>query len=223
MRPMLMMAPMATSWSASWESLDKVSITATFGFDRCKIASATGTARLSGNSPYCKMWSKDRRAISAPISSPIAIMPMPNTATAWCVASASSKCSVQAWSIFCTCSTSPEFANAMLSTVSFAYLPTGCVIASSAARVTSHASCWPKYSSPRPTAKKCGHVPLSAPSTAWRSIKVCKMACATSVLAEETKINPKLTAAIAEHSIVHAVSTIIGVKFSNKSSQQLPA
>mmetsp|Transcript_86384 Transcript_86384/g.220070 ORF Transcript_86384/g.220070 Transcript_86384/m.220070 type:complete len:221 (-) Transcript_86384:715-1377(-) len=220
---MLMMAPMATSWSASWESLDKLSITSTLGLDKCKIAKAMGTARLRGNSPYCKMWSRERKDISVPISSPMAIIAMPSTATAWCVASSPSKCSVHMCSIFCTCSTSPEFAKAMLSTVTLQYLPTGCVMASRAASVASHASCWPMYNNPKPTAKKCGHVPLKASSTACLSMSVWRMACATSSLQEETKIRPKLTAAMAEVSMVQAVSTIMGVKFSSRSSRQEPA
>mmetsp|Transcript_37755 Transcript_37755/g.119957 ORF Transcript_37755/g.119957 Transcript_37755/m.119957 type:complete len:224 (-) Transcript_37755:51-722(-) len=223
MRPMLMMAPRATSWSASCESLESVSMTNTFGLERWRSARATGTARLKGSSPYCKMWSRERRDISEPISSPSAMSPRPRTAAAWWKASPSSRCSVQQWSIFCTWSTSPEFAKARPSTVSFAYLPTGCVMASRAASVASTASCWPRYRRPRPTAKKWGQVPLRAPSTACRSMSVCRIACATSSLHEETKISPRLTAAMAEHSMVHAVSTIMGVRFSSKSSRQEPA
>mmetsp|Transcript_76976 Transcript_76976/g.152463 ORF Transcript_76976/g.152463 Transcript_76976/m.152463 type:complete len:224 (+) Transcript_76976:663-1334(+) len=223
MRPILMMAPRATSWSASCESLDKVSITVTLGLERCSKASATGTARRSGSSPYWRMWSRERIAISEPTSSPIAIIEMPRTAAAWWKDSLSSRCSVQVWSIFCTCSTSPEFAKAKPSTVSLAYFPTGWLMASNAAKVASTASCWPKYNRPRPSAKKCGHTPLKAPSTACRSMSVWRIACATSSLQEETKISPRLTAAIAEHSIVHAVSTIVGVRFSMRSSRQDPA
>mmetsp|Transcript_3541 Transcript_3541/g.5823 ORF Transcript_3541/g.5823 Transcript_3541/m.5823 type:complete len:226 (+) Transcript_3541:661-1338(+) len=223
MIPMLKMAPKAVSWSASCESLDSVSMTVTFGLEMLSRARASGTARRSVSSPYWSMWSSARLDMSEPTSSPKEMRAMPRTAAAWWKDSASSRWSVQVCSIFCTWSTSPELQKASDSTVSLAYFPTGCEIASKAAKVASTASCWPKYSKPRPTAKKCGQVPVSAPSTACRSISVDRIASATSSLQDETKIKPKLTAAIAEHSIVHEVSTIIGVRFSIKSSRQVPA
>uniref|UniRef100_A0A6B0UU63 Putative secreted protein n=1 Tax=Ixodes ricinus TaxID=34613 RepID=A0A6B0UU63_IXORI len=75
------MALCATSLSLSCENLLRVSRMFSLGFDTEIRARARGTAFLITGSPYRNRCPNARKAISEPISSPIAMRAMPRTAT----------------------------------------------------------------------------------------------------------------------------------------------
>mmetsp|Transcript_27908 Transcript_27908/g.39396 ORF Transcript_27908/g.39396 Transcript_27908/m.39396 type:complete len:242 (-) Transcript_27908:1496-2221(-) len=236
---------MRSSWS--WLSLLRVSITGNCGLEMLSIPRARGTALRMLTSPYCRKWSRMRKAIWLLIDSPMEIMAIPRTATSWCILSKGSGFFLSESSLFCSpsffssswsssvslkCSLHSDWSfwisrmlevptYAQVCTVTSKYFLIGCSIALMAARIPSHASPLPRNSKPMP--RHIIRATESRRSVSDLSRKPSMIEPDTSSLAVPTKMSPRAKQVKDTISMFWVSSTMRGVRMSKTSSRAEPA
>mmetsp|Transcript_17190 Transcript_17190/g.44109 ORF Transcript_17190/g.44109 Transcript_17190/m.44109 type:complete len:403 (+) Transcript_17190:669-1877(+) len=227
MMPSASTALCATSESVSCERRDSMSIGCMLGLDALSSATASGTARRTGASPYCSRCSIMRIAMSVPSSSPIAITAMPSTAGPWWVAfqalllSSTSMCSPHMASSSCTFSTSPVPAYAREVSVTWQNLEMHSCRVLATSRVASTASCLPRKS--RPSARQNILAKGWPSSASLRIMSACSSACTQSSCWVDTNTRPRDSAAKPATSMGTSVSITMGTSSSCTSSLHVPA